>query len=156
MKAEYINPFISSTVNVLQTMASTEVRGGKPSRKEGDLTRGELNGLIGMAGTQVSGNMTLSFEQQTILSIVSKMLMEEFTELNEDVEDAVGELTNMITGGVKKLLNENGHSFEMATPMIIKGKGVSIKQFSESPVLSIEFECDSGKFWIEANLAPTK
>ncbi|MCB0329936.1 MAG: chemotaxis protein CheX, partial [Bdellovibrionales bacterium] len=83
MKAEYINPFIESTKNVLKTMAFTEVVGGVPSRKNDEMTRGEVNGLIGMAGSEVSGNMILSFQRDTILGIVSKMLMEEFTELNE-------------------------------------------------------------------------
>ncbi len=153
MKAEYINPFVDSTLNVLSTMAFTDSSPGAPSLKKDNLTKGAVTGLIGMAGSEINGNMILSFEKATILSIVSKMVMEEFSEINDDVTDAVGELTNMISGGAKKLLSEHGLSFDMATPIMIVGQNVELKQLSDHPVISIDFTTDSGKFWVEANLA---
>lgn len=153
MKAEYINPFIDSTLNVLSTMAFTQSTPGSPSLKKNNLTQGEVTGLIGMAGAEMNGNMILSFEKSAILSIVSKMVMEEYTVINDDVTDAVGELTNMISGGAKKLLSEQGLSFNMATPIMIVGQGVELRQLSDHPVISIDFSTEAGKFWVEANLA---
>lgn len=155
MKAEYISPFIDSALNVLKTMAKTEAVPQKPYVKENHLTQGVITGLIGMASSELNGNMILSFEESVILDVVSKMLMEEFTELNDEITDAVGELTNMISGGSKKILADMGHKFDMATPIMVVGKGIELKQLADHPVISIEFVNDKGRFWIEANLAPT-
>ena len=153
MDASLINPFIESTISVLKTMAQTEPVPGKPFVKKDNKTWGVLTGLIGMAGDKLSGNLTISFDEPCILAIISKMLMEEFKEINPDVIDAVGEITNMITGGTKKLLSENGLLFEMATPMVISGQNIELKQLTKNPILVIPFETSAGRFVVEANLA---
>lgn len=156
MKAEFINPFVESTLNVLNTMAQTDAAAGTPALKQNKNTWGVISGVIGMAGHNISGNMIISFDESCILSIVSKMLMEEFKEITPDVVDAVGEITNMITGGTKKLLSEKGFSFEMAIPITIKGQGIELSQLSSSPVITIPFKTENGTFVVEANLSPRK
>lgn len=153
MKAEFISPFVDSTMNVLTTMCGVNPEPGKPIVKKSASTHGEVTGLIGMAGEQVSGNMLLSFEAPVIIAIVNHMLMEEFDSINDDVLDAVGELTNMISGGAKKLLGEMGYNFEMATPIMIQGTQVELKQLSSATIISIPFHTPHGMFWVEANLA---
>ena len=81
--------------------------------------------------------------------------MEKFTAVTPDVIDAVGEITNMVSGGAKNSLAEAGYNFQMATPIMITGQGVEIIQFSKAPVLQVPFSTAEGKFVIEANLAPT-
>ena len=153
MDVEFINPFVSSTVNVLRTMAATELKVGKIASKDGKLTEGVITGIIGMASEQISGNMILSFDKLSILGIVKRLLMEDFTEVNSDVVDAVGELTNMICGGAKGELNKKGYVFDMATPVVILGERIEIKQLTDAPTLVIPFYTQDGKFVVEANLA---
>ena len=155
MDAQLINPFVSATVVVLKTMAQTEPVVGKPGMKKDQLSWGEVTGLIGMAGDGVTGNMIISFDEPSILGIVSKMLMEEFVEINQDVIDAVGEITNMIVGGAKNSLQELGYNIHMATPIVIKGKNVELNQLGKAPALTIPFTTDVGSFVLEANLAKT-
>lgn len=154
MDATLINPFIESTIAVLKTMAQTNPKPGKPYIKADSKTWGAITGVIGMAGDKMSGNLLISFSQPCILEIVTKMLMEEFKEITPDVSDAVGEITNMITGGTKSRLSEIGYTFEMATPMIITGKDLELKQQTKTPVIVIPFSTDKGEFVVEANLAP--
>lgn len=153
MDAELVNPFIESTVNVLKTMAQTEPTPGKAYIKKDALTWGVVTGVIGMAGNNVSGNMVISFDKPCILDIVSKMLMEQFSELSPDVVDAVGEITNMISGGTKAALSIKGLAFEMASPMMLTGQNVELKQLSKNPILVVPFETNAGKFVVEANLS---
>jgi len=150
---ELIEPFVSSTISTLKTMAQTEPICGEPYLKKGTETWGVVSGLIGMAGDDVSGNMILSFDQASILGIVSKMFMETIAELNNEVGDAVGELTNVICGGTKARLSELGYSVQMATPIVMIGKNVSISQQGDSPAWVIPFETANGKFVLESCLA---
>lgn len=153
MQTNLIKPFINSAINVISTMCSVNPLPGNPSVKEGKTTWGEVTGVIGLAGASVMGSLMLSFDQKGVLHIVSKMLMEEFTEINQEVIDAVGEITNMITGGAKKELSEIGMVIEMAIPMVVSGKGVEINQVAVSPIISVPFTFPEGNFVIEANLA---
>ena len=155
MNVEYINPFLNAATNVIQTMAFTKVIPGKPALKTNNLSYGVVTGIIGLASDRLKGNMLLSFDQSAILAIVSKMLDEQFTEVNKDVVDAVGELTNMISGGAKKELSEKGFTFDMAVPVVITGEGVEISQLSKKPTIQIPFETEDGIFVVEANLGET-
>ena len=152
MKVEYINPFLNATRNVIETMASTKVVNEKPTLKQGNLSWGVISGIIGMASKNLQGHMVISFDEASILGIVSAMLGEEFKKIDQDVIDAVGEITNMICGGAKKELSEKGYMFDLAIPLIVIGKDMEIAQLSKGPVLSIPFSTDKGKFVVDANL----
>lgn len=154
MKAELINPFIDSTMNVLSTMAQVKPVPGKPYLKQDNRSWGVVTGIIGLAGAEMVGNMMVSFEEKCILHIVSQMLMEKYTEVNDEVIDAVGEITNMITGGVKKGLLDHGLKFDLAIPVMIKGENVELTQLTKAPIIVVPFDTEQGKFVVEANLAP--
>ena len=154
MKAEFINPFLSATKNVLETMCQTKVEAQRPILKEGNKSYGEVSGIIGMASETVSGCMVLSFSEACILQVVANMLYEDpKPKVDAEIVDAVGELTNMICGGAKSQLAKMNHKFDLATPTMIKGKGVEISYHTAAPTISIPFTTEYGGFVIEANLA---
>ena len=94
MKVEFINPFLTSLMNVLETMAMTKLQPGKPGIKKDNKARGDVSGLIGMAGPQTKGSLSVTFEEKLALSIMERMLGERPDSLNEEVTDMVGEITN--------------------------------------------------------------
>ncbi|HQH27233.1 MAG TPA: chemotaxis protein CheX [Oligoflexia bacterium] len=153
MNVEYINPFVDATTNVIETMAATRLTPGKPGAKIGTRTWGAVTGIIGMAGPKVVGNLLISFDQASIVAIVNRMLMENYTYISEQVVDAVGEITNMVSGGAKAKLSDKGFAFEMATPLVMVGKDVEITQLTKAPVISLPFRTPEGKFVVEVTLA---
>jgi len=149
MKTELLDPFIKATISVLTTMCQTEVTAGTPRTKEDLTTWGNVTGIIGIASDTITGSMAISFDNASILTIVSKMFMEEFTEVNNEVIDAVGEITNIITGTAKRELSEMGLKCNMSTPLMLVGKGVLVNQHTKAPILQVPFEIAAGKFVIE-------
>lgn len=105
MDTELINPFIDATRYVLETMASTKVQAGEPYLKKDEVALGDVSGVIGMTG-EATGIMSVTFTEKGILPIVSNMLREEMKELNEEIQDAVGEICNMICGQARRKLKE--------------------------------------------------
>ena len=148
----FINPFIEATVNVLQTMAGIEPKAGKPFLKKGKQSTGDVTGLIGLVGGGKKGSFAVSFEENCIKKIVSNLLGEEVTKMDGDVLDAVGEVTNMISGGARAKLSEIGIDLDMAIPTIISGKGHELTQITEYPVIVVPFETEAGSFFVEACL----
>lgn len=152
MDVKFINPFIEATINVLQTMAGIEPKAGKPFVKTGKQSTGDVTGLIGLVGAGKKGSFAVSFEENCIKKIVSNLLGEEVTKMDGDVLDAVGEVTNMISGGARAKLSEMGVDLDMAIPTIISGKGHELTQITEYPVIVVPFETEAGSFFVEACL----
>lgn len=149
MNVEFINPFLSSLINVISTMAMVDLKPLKPKVKKDEVARGDVSGLIGMVGPQTKGSFSVSFEENLALEIMNRMLGERPDSINEDVTDMVGEITNMVTGGAKKLLSEKGYDFDMATPIVVSGKGHTITHKADGAIVIMPFEAEAGKVHIE-------
>ncbi len=149
MRAEFVNPFLISLMNVLNTMAQLELKPGAPRKKSDELARGDVSGLIGMVGPQTRGSFSISFDKGLALEIMRRMLGEAPDSINEEVTDMVGEITNMVTGGAKRILGEKGYDFDMATPVVVAGPNHTIAHKADSTKIMMPFECEFGKATIE-------
>jgi chemotaxis protein CheX len=149
MKVEFINPFLASIVNVLETMANLKVTPGRPQLKEEDIASGDVTGIIGMASSDVKGSLAITFTSTAIFDIAKRMLGDDVREIDNTVTDLVGEITNMVTGGAKRLLSEQGYDFDMAIPAVVAGKNHRISHKSSGPKILIPFTTLAGKFYLE-------
>lgn len=149
MNVEFINPFIASLKNVIETMALIELKGNKPEKKTSEIARGEVSGIIGMVGPQVKGSMAITFDRELAFSIMRNMLGDDADTLDDQVRDMVGEMTNMICGGAKNQLADRGYEFEMAIPVIVSGKDHSIRHKVDGPKIILSFNSDSGNAYLE-------
>ncbi len=148
MDVKLINPFIDATICVLETMAFVTVMPGKPYLKKDNLAVGDVTGILGLTGI-ANGTIAVTFEEKCILTIVSNMFGEPMDTLNDDISDAVGELTNMISGQARRGLEQMGKVFKAAIPSVVMGKNHSIRHYSEGPKIAIPFNTDGGNFTIE-------
>jgi chemotaxis protein CheX len=152
----FINAFLASLLNILQTMAQTEAKHAKPVIKKDNIARGDVTGIIGMVGNKVIGSMSVTFSERAIIEITSRMLGEEIKQVDDTVKDMVGEITNMVTGGAKKILDDAGHDFNMATPTVVTGKNHEICHKAQDKVIHIPFESDAGPFYVEVSFDNVK
>lgn len=151
MDVRLINPFINATINVLETMAFITVSAGKPYLKKDNLAKGDVTGVIGLTGV-ANGTISVTFHEECILNIVSNMFGETMTVLDSEIADAVGELTNMISGQARKELEEVGKVFKAAIPSVITGHSHSIQHYTKGPTIAIPFSTENGDFTIEVCL----
>jgi chemotaxis protein CheX len=155
MDVRFINPFLEGTINVLKTMAMIEPRAGKPYLKEGKQAKGDVSAIIGLTGS-ARGSLALSFSEESILKIISNMLGENHSEINGEVRDAVGEITNMISGVARKKLEAEGFNIAAAIPTVVSGKDHSFIHVLGGPSIIIPFETDSGPFFVDVCLKDTR
>ena len=148
MDVKLINPFINATLNVLETMAFVMAEADKPYLKKDDVAKGDVSGIVGFTG-ETNGTVSITFDELCILKIVSNMFGEEIKEVNNEIADAVGELTNMISGQARKELEETGKIFHGAIPSVITGKNHKLVPMTKGPQIAIPFKTDAGSFTIE-------
>ncbi|MES9965861.1 MAG: chemotaxis protein CheX [Sedimenticola sp.] len=149
MKAELINPFLESIKDVLSTMANMEVTPGTPCLKNGNVAKGDVTGLIGLAGDGGKGSLAISFSEPVILEVTERMLGEKISHINETVTDCVGEITNIVTGGAKRILSEKGYEFDLAIPGVVAGKDHVISHRSKGNTILLPFTAGPGSFFVE-------
>ncbi len=151
MDVKFINPFIYGTMDVMEKMAFTTPSAGKPFAKVNDAACGDISGIIGMTG-DATGSLALSFSEACIVGLVGRMLGEHYTEINRAVLDAVGELTNMISGSSRKLMEKDDLKVFAAIPTVVFGKAHSVRHVVKGPSIVIPFETQFGAFVIDVCL----
>lgn len=149
MNVEFINPFLSSMLNVMSTMAQMELTPEKPILKKSEVAMGDVSGLIGMVSEQTKGSLSITFQAGLALATMKNMVGEAPDEINEEITDLVGEITNMVTGGAKRMLSEKGFEFDMATPVVVSGKDHTISHKADGPIVIIPLSSPLGKAFIE-------
>lgn len=155
MDVKFINPFLDGTVSVLKTMAFVEPTAGKPYLKKDNSARGDVSAIIGLTGDAI-GSLALSFSEGAILKIVSNMLGEEIKAINRDIKDAVGEITNMVSGVARKHLEAEGLNITAAIPTVVAGKDHTIVHVLGGPSIIIPFAIGEGDFVVDVCLGEPK
>jgi len=79
----------------------------------------------------------ITFTEPVILEITKRMLGEEVAGIDDTVTDMVWEITNMVTGGAKRILSEHGYRFDMAIPSVVSVKNHVVHHKSRAPIIII-------------------
>jgi chemotaxis protein CheX len=80
------------------------------------------------------------------------MLGDSVAEVDDGVKDAVGEMTNMISGAARRRLAEQGLTLSAGLPTVVSGRDHTIQHVVDGPVLVIPFENDQGSLVVEVAL----
>ena len=144
----------ASTRRVFTTMLGTEGEGGEVSL---EATTPEANdgvvALIGVAGPW-TGTGCVSCSPKLACAICSRMLMTETTSVNDEVLDAIAELTNMIIGGAKTDLETELGPLGLSIPTVIYGRNFKTKSAIHSEWVVVRFRLDDERLEIKLCLAP--
>lgn len=151
MDVAYINPFIESTVRSLDMMAGIKAEKVGLELKEDHITAYEISTIIGLTG-ETSGSIVISMPTKLACKIASNMLMEEINAINQNVEDAIGEIGNIVVGDARRLLIQDGFSLSISVPTVVIGKGHRISRSGDIPCIAIPFKTDFGEFEVNVGL----
>ena len=148
----YINPFIESVDTVFTTMLGVQPQrnGVKVSNEHNK--EPSISSLVGLSG-EVSGVVALHFPPATALQLAGRMVGSEFSEVNEEVTDAISELVNMVAGSAKAKFNYDP-PLELGLPTVVEGSGYKLRYPSKSVWLEVAFTSDAGAFAMEVTYNP--
>ena len=150
MKAEYINPFLVSTVAAFDTMLKWPLKRGTPFIKNGSQPSHEVSGIIGLSG-KAQGTVVVGLGREAAIKVAEVMLQERPPEINGDVVDAVGEMANIIAGRAKSQLEEL--EMNVSLPSVITGKSHCIQFPTKVIPICIPFDSEWGPITVEVGLS---
>lgn len=126
MNVEYINPFISVSVNLMKMVCNVTAARGKIFIKDSTFSSDNVVIIIGVAG-EIKGQVFFSMNNSTACNIASAMMFGmEVKELNDMAKSAIAELGNMIMGNVSTEFFNNGIKIDITPPTILVGKEMAV------------------------------
>jgi chemotaxis protein CheX len=94
LNVDFLNPFIDATLEVLKVTANVESEKDFAFIKEDHVALGDITGLLPITSEKYAGSFSITFSSEVYLNVMSKMLEEEFSEINDENKDGIGELCN--------------------------------------------------------------
>jgi chemotaxis protein CheX len=111
--------------------------------------------FIGLAGAW-AGSGTIVCSAHVACRICSQMLMAEAKSVDEEVLDAVGELTNIVIGSVKNDLEPQLGQLGLSIPTVIFGHNFKTKSTSQAEWVVERFRWAGETFLVKLCLAPSE
>jgi chemotaxis protein CheX len=146
--AKYIT---DATREVFSTMVMMEPTDDYPLKEPVHRFKCSITGMVGFAGTY-SGVISIHCPVTLALKITSSMLGMECDEVNDDLNDAIGEIANMLGGGVKQVLSKGGLDVKLSIPTVISGEEYTVNSLSDIDCVVIPFIVDDEKFLVGLTL----
>lgn len=152
MDPQYIKPFVLAVKRVFETMIMVPFSLGKPVLKQGNEVPYEISSIIGLSGS-VSGCVVISLSEAVALDLVSVLIGEPVSQMNEDCIDAIGEIANMVAGNAKTDFPSNNNS--ISVPSVVIGRH-KVSYPSGIPIVSIPCTVEKGQMVVEVALKENK
>jgi len=142
---------IESTLEIFTDMVMMEISViGEPMLRLGALKE-SISGMIGLAGIH-KGVLAVHFPKQVALNVTSNFLGMEVEEINVDVQDAIGEIANMLGGNLKTILSGQGKDIQLSLPSTIYGDEYTFTSQVDVDQIILPFQTPAGVFYVEVEL----
>jgi chemotaxis protein CheX len=138
MEVKFINPFVMAAQTVFKTMLGMDANMGKPILKDVRATSGDVTGIMGLVGDK-KGTIAISFREKGAMWVFKTLVGDECEKISAEVVDAVGELTNIISGQARKEFEKAGINLKAAIPMVVVGHNVELNFITKIPIISLPF-----------------
>jgi chemotaxis protein CheX len=135
---------VRAVADVFKTMLGKSVRASEPPDEALRAAVPQVVGTVGFIG-DITGVVYLYFEQPFASQCTSRMLGMSDRELqtagDDVVNDAIGELTNMVAGSFKNALCDAGFPCKLTIPSILRGRNLCVEPVGSAQRYRYPFEC---------------
>ncbi len=152
MDIKYIDPFVDAVCHTMTTMLGDTPKRKEVQMKDDNRAYGDISGIIGFASKNICGSVALTFPTETAVKCYNMMVGDNIDKITDDVRDTVGELTNIVAGGAKKIYAEQGLSFDISIPTIVLGKNHILSHKGGTPVSNVPFTIGDYPFVMEISI----
>ena len=145
----------NATAEVFTTMLGVEVE-EQPYRLEegGSQPLDGVISLIGLAGPW-TGAGRISCSAALACRLSSALLATEYAAVNEDVLDAMAEITNMIIGNVKSTLEDQLGPMGLSIPTVVYGRNYQARSSGVKQWVVVPFHCSAELIEVRLALMPS-
>jgi len=144
---DFHTKIVEVTKEIFETMIMMDVTPGQPLAEHVSKFNYSLSAMVGFAGLK-QGNLTIHAPEEVAIGLTQSFLGTEIKEINEEVEDAMGELANMIAGSLKPFISTEGKSVELSLPSVVYGKEYKMTVVAKADWIMVPFTVSHGQFLV--------
>ena len=104
-----------------------------------------ITGAVYFAGAWKGAVLLQCSREQAFEFTARLMRIPAPSSLDEDVQDAMGEVTNIIGGNLKPILPRGS---EISMPSVVEGYPTSLRICGSNPIIQLAFASALGVFWV--------
>lgn len=108
--------------------------------------KGEVSALVNLSQKEPQGAIVFTYPQATIFTLLKKFYRKEFTEVDQTVMNAAGEIANIVFGAFKHKAGLRNYAFRKSLPTLSTGSYHRIPGVVWS--LHGEIKTESGPFHV--------
>lgn len=141
---------VKATCDVFKTMMNLRATSGEVSVEKAQIRRAEVIGSIGVAGF-LTGSISVFLPRGLAKRAVAAMLMLDSADAvaDNDIVDAIGELTNMVGGNIKTELFQKAPLFDISVPSVYIGEDLQRRTVSDDLCFHVPFTIAGESFSVE-------
>lgn len=148
MSPVFVDKLVASTEEVFATMVFRSLARGLPIEGEALRPGSNVVGTIGFAGSS-TGLVAFYSTLDAAREIAGAMLGQPPEEVNGEVPDAIGEVTNMIAGSFRTRMAAEGDVWAISIPTVTMGSDFYIKPMTRGRRVLLPFRMDDHEIFVE-------
>lgn len=141
----------TSVHEIFSSMVMMDIVSEAPIRGEINPLQNTITGMIGLAGTH-KGMLAIHLPEMLAKKVTGNFLGMAVEEIDNDVQDAIGELANMLGGSIKAILSDNGKDIKLSMPSTICGQEYRFQSHLEGEAVVVPFTADESQFLVELRI----
>ncbi len=145
---EFAQKISATTEEIFATMIFLDLAVAEPLTQGKEDLGCHISAMIGLSG-DFNALLGIHCPAEVGLAIGGAMLGMDLDEIDDDTKDALGEITNMLAGGLKEAFAAEGTNLLLAIPTTISGSSYKISAPSGSNRIIIPFDLEVGRFYID-------
>jgi len=150
MKAEWVNPFISNAIGVIEKLANIKFEKTNVTIKDDTVPSNDISIIIGITGF-IEGQVVYSLKEHTAQRIAQAVRPNEVVVVDEAfIESSIAEIANIITGRATIELSGDDNILYITPPTIVIGRDYNIS-FIKLKTISVNLGSRFGT--MEVNIA---
>lgn len=148
---DFAEKIVEVTKEIFETMIMVDVSAGQPLSEHVSRFKCSLSAMVGFAGFK-QGNLTIHAPDKVATGLTQDFLGMEVEGINEDVEDAMGELANMLAGSLKPFISDEGGKVELSLPSVVHGEEYTLTVVNKADWVIVPFTVSHGDFLVGLEL----
>lgn len=148
MDIRVVNSVVKVTSEIFNTMVFLILKPGEAREIVKTSECFDFTGIIGLSGA-CPGAVGVRFPKALAAKVATKMLGAAVNENSTEIRDTVGELTNMVAGGLKNELDKVGIHFDISIPTVIAGDQHTFTVMGDTPGIVVPFDVEGANFMVE-------
>ena len=125
MRVQIVNRYVQAALDVMSKETGVEVKRGGLLLEGNPYTTEDVTAVIGISGS-LTGSIYLSMAEPTALKIISAIIGQETTELDELGQSGIAEMANVIAGSAGIELDAEGIETQINPPLVLVGRGARL------------------------------